>query len=1079
MKLILKILFLFSSLAFAQQQASNWYFGYNAGVKFNSNGTVTALTDGQLFTLEGCATLSDTNGNLLFYTDGVTIFNKNHQQMPNGNNLMGDSSTTQSATIVPMPGSATLFYVFTLDAFAGANGFRYSVVDMAVNGGLGAVTAAKNVLIYSPSGEKIAIVKHANGTDYWVVTHGWNNNTFYSYLLTSTGVSNTPVVSNLGAFIGGLTNNVWGYMKISPNGKKLAVCNSQIDFELFDFDSSTGSISNLNVLRTVDLTTTNFDYGVEFSPDSTKLYLSVLNLYPSLGQIFQYDLNSSNISASKQIIFTAPFANNPILALQLAPNNKIYCSVYDLNMLYSINNPNSVGISCDVQTNSVDLLGKKGQLGLPSFASSFFYLPAITTTTNCVNVPNTFGVANATNPTSATWNFGDGNTATGLNPSHTYATAGNYTVSVTVTSASGTANNAQNIVIYPQPTASPTATLKQCDDNLDGISTFNLNEAKALLTPNPVGLTFSYHQTQQQAASNTNAIANPSQYTNQTVSNDLVFVRIANANGCYKTAQLKLVVSTTQIPSSFQKTYTECDNTASGSNTDDITAFDFSSAKTQIAALYPPGQLLDITFYKNLADALAETNAISNISNYTNAGYPNTQDIYVRVDSQTNNECLGLGKHITLKVQPIPIVQPQTYTHCDDDQDGKYAFDTTNLQTTLLNGLTNVDVTYKDQNNNPLPSPLPNPFSTVSQTINVNIKSKQGNNCDFNSNITFKVYDLPQAFQPATNTTTVCDDENDPNQQNGFFAFDTTNLKAAVLGNQTDMNIQFYDASNNPLNPLPNPLVTPTQNITAVVTNPLNPSCAAQTTIPFVVQPIPKIQLTGSEQVCSNNPNFTKIIDAGLLDPTTKADFTYIWFFNNTPIPNQTDYTLTVNTEGIYKVQVTNNKGCTKTRTITVNASEKATIENIIINDLTETNSIIVITSGSGIYQYSLDGVVYQDSSTFANISAGIYTVYVKDTKGCGITTNEVSVLGIPKFFTPNGDSYNDYWNIKGISQNFNKSTTIYIFDRFGKLLKQMSALSQGWDGTFNNQPMPADDYWYNIVFEDGRSSKGHFALKR
>ena len=197
------ILFLLSLNCLAQQQAANWYFGSKAGIKFDAAGNVTAVTDGELSTGEGCAALSDTNGNLQMYTDGVTVYNKLHQIMPNGTGLMGDPSTTQSATIVPKPGSSNLFYVFTLDAFAGANGFRFSVVDMAANGGLGAVTSEKNVLIYTPSSEKIAVVKHANNIDYWVVTHGWNNNAFNSYLLTSSGLSALPVVSNVGVVVTG------------------------------------------------------------------------------------------------------------------------------------------------------------------------------------------------------------------------------------------------------------------------------------------------------------------------------------------------------------------------------------------------------------------------------------------------------------------------------------------------------------------------------------------------------------------------------------------------------------------------------------------------------------------------------------------------------------------------------------------------------------------------------------------------------------------------------------------------------------------------------------------------------------
>ena len=110
----------------------------------------------------------------------------------------------------------------------------------------------------------------------------------------------------------------------------------------------------------------------------------------------------------------------------------------------------------------------------------------------------------------------------------------------------------------------------------------------------------------------------------------------------------------------------------------------------------------------------------------------------------------------------------------------------------------------------------------------------------------------------------------------------------------------------------------------------------------------------------------------------------------------------------------------------------------------------------------------------------GIHQVYIRDSNGCGIVGPiTIPVLGIPQYFTPNGDGFHDFWNVKGVSQMSNKLTIIYIFDRYGKLIKQISPISPGWDGTYNGHQMPADDYWYNIQFEDGRSAKGHFALKR
>ena len=223
-------------------------------------------------------------------------------------------------------------------------------------------------------------------------------------------------------------------------------------------------------------------------------------------------------------------------------------------------------------------------------------------------------------------------------------------------------------------------------------------------------------------------------------------------------------------------------------------------------------------------------------------------------------------------------------------------------------------------------------------------------------------------------------------------------------------------------------------------------------------------------------------MDAGLLDGSPTTDYTYVWSFNGNAIAGETNYILTVNTAGLYTVEVTNAKGCSRTRTFTVVASDKANITDVKIVDLAESNSITVSVAASlGNYVYALDDEngSYQTDTVFTNVSAGIHTIYIKDLNGCGIASKEVAVLGIPNFFTPNNDGSNDYWNIKGVNTSFNTNTIIQIFDRYGKLVKQISPLTQGWDGTFNGQQVPATDYWYSIQLEDGRVIKGHFALKR
>jgi gliding motility-associated-like protein len=190
--------------------------------------------------------------------------------------------------------------------------------------------------------------------------------------------------------------------------------------------------------------------------------------------------------------------------------------------------------------------------------------------------------------------------------------------------------------------------------------------------------------------------------------------------------------------------------------------------------------------------------------------------------------------------------------------------------------------------------------------------------------------------------------------------------------------------------------------------------------------------------------------------------------------------TIQVAVPGTYSVTIENAAGCTKIKTFTVVGSEIATISTIITNDLNDNSSIEIVASGTGNYEYSIDGIHYQDSPVFSNLGGLIYTAYVRDKNGCGIVSQEFYLIQIPKFFTPNGDGYNDYWNLRGISPlSPNAHSVISIFDRFGKLMNQINAVGAGWNGDYNDRVMPADDYWFSVQLKDGRSAKGHFTLKR
>jgi gliding motility-associated-like protein len=271
------------------------------------------------------------------------------------------------------------------------------------------------------------------------------------------------------------------------------------------------------------------------------------------------------------------------------------------------------------------------------------------------------------------------------------------------------------------------------------------------------------------------------------------------------------------------------------------------------------------------------------------------------------------------------------------------------------------------------------------------------------------------------------------------------------------------------------------QQIWVRVDNTLSNECfALGPYINLIVTKKPDIKLTDEAIICLNKPFEIVTLTAGIQDGSPTSNYTYEWFKDSVALTITTS-TLNVTSSGDYKVIVTSLEGCSQERIITVKPSEIATLETITIDDLVDENSIIVNVSGVGDYVYSIDAPnSFQESNQFANVSSGTHTVYIKDSNGCGLLGPiEVTVMSFPKFFTPNGDGFNDTWNISGYNSDVNESVIIRIFDRFGKLIKQISPEGTGWNGTFDGTTMPADDYWFIYEFENRRTVKGHFSLKR
>lgn len=351
MKRFFSVILFFLSLSSLLSAQNIWYFGNGAGLNF-SFGHPEPVSDGKLYTLEGCATACDEKGRLLFYTDGVTVWNKHHRVMQNGTGLNGSPSSTQ-VLIVPQPGS-DLYFIFMMDEKAGKNGFSYAVVDLSSAEGS---VIKKNVVILASSSEKVTVVRQDAG-GFWVIAHQWNSSNFYSFPVTSSGLG-APVYSSVGLYHAetgaGENREAIGCMTASLDGKKIALvtCYREKDnLELFDFDAATGKLSNA-----FSVTLKGSPYGLCFSPDSKKLYISFLK---GRSGVMQYD-----VSDGTPVQVIASSEDNSFGALKLGPDGRIYVARPG-NFLDAIKDPNAKAPACKYIVKAVSLSPASCNFGLPN-----------------------------------------------------------------------------------------------------------------------------------------------------------------------------------------------------------------------------------------------------------------------------------------------------------------------------------------------------------------------------------------------------------------------------------------------------------------------------------------------------------------------------------------------------------------------------------------------------------------------------------------------------------------------------------------------------------------------------------------
>ena len=592
-----------------------------------------------------------------------------------------------------------------------------------------------------------------------------------------------------------------------------------------------------------------------------------------------------------------------------------------------------------------------------------------------------------------------------------------------------------------------------CDDMTnDGSVRFDLGIQLAEITDGfPEIKEVTFHASALGAENNENPL--PLNFEN-TVNPQQIYARINNGSICesYTSFVLNVIAAPdTNLPDGL----TQCDV-----NYDGFSIFDLTGSEVDILDVRQDD--IVIAYYLSEEDAALETNEITNPSNFSNTTNPQT--VFVKVSNSISNCSVNVPLELTVDLPPA-IHFIEEYQICNT-ADG--FTDLTEINDVLLKQTENVVVTYfsseadaRDQKNT-----LDNyyKYQTTRDALFVRVAfSTTG--CFYVHNFDLIVNPLPTANQPVDMED--CDDDYD-----GFQIFNVTQQDAEVLGGQnpnkysvtyyTDLVLAEEGVANISSN-----FEGMDKDIIYVRVENKSTGCFALTQFAVAVHPKPIVEIE-DQVICLDYGPLT--VSAN----TNDSGDSYLWSTNaSTP-------EIEITTVGTYSVTVTSEFGCVTSRVFEVNKSESANIEFTEVIDFSDPNNVTVTISGIGNYLYQIDENEPQESNVFQNVPLGYHILTIIDLNGCSEVTKEIVVIDAPKFMTPNGDGYFDTWHISGVETL--PGTIIYIYDRYGKLMTQLTSSTPGWDGRFNGQQMPASDYWFvanvkkdNIAFE----VKGHFSVRR
>ncbi|WP_405202096.1 choice-of-anchor L domain-containing protein [Dokdonia sp. LLG6352-1] len=457
-----------------------------------------------------------------------------------------------------------------------------------------------------------------------------------------------------------------------------------------------------------------------------------------------------------------------------------------------------------------------------------------------------------------------------------------------------------------------------------------------------------------------------------------------------------------------------------------------------------------------------------------------SQGGFYTVEVVLDNGCEAFGE-VTIEFAQYPTVSNSTLQQCDANGDGLSQYN-------LFDALD--DVTVND--NSLIITGFYNNFSDAESEVNVIGNPNTFQNTQANQVVYARVASQAgcstiASVQLTTGNETlvldaleVCDTDG---IIDGFTEISLTSLTMQVQDQiPTGATVSFYETEEDAFNQqgeiTTSFINTEAFNQTIYIRVNDNGQCLSITTADIVILSPPVMADDELRFYCINNFPETITLSAGVISNT--AGLQYTWQHNGTLLLDNTS-TIAINEPGNYLVTAVGANGCESSRSINVTPSSTATITNVSVVDGGENNTVTITAEGSGVYEYSLGSILgpYQESPTFQNVPAGLYNLFVRDVNGCGITSKEISVIGFPTYFTPNGDGINDTWKLQGAGQDTSTTVRFFIFNRYGKSMYQSRAMGNGWNGIYNGVELPPDDYWYLVELEDGRIFRGHFSLLR